>query len=50
MNSLEKAQTLISDKNISLIELAKKYKHSSYSTLIHDRVNIKNKNHILDDC
>lgn len=41
MNSLEKAQALVSDKNNSLVELAKKCKHSSYSTLRHDRVNIR---------
>lgn len=39
MNSLEKAQTLVSDKNTSLVELAKKCKYSSYNTLRHDRVN-----------
>lgn len=41
MNSLEKAKALIADKNNSLVELAKKCKHSSYSTLRHDRVNLK---------
>lgn len=41
MNSLEKAQALVSDKNNSLVELTKKCKHSSYSTLRHDRVNIR---------
>lgn len=41
MNSLEKAQALISDKNNSLVELATKCNYSSYSTLRHDRVNIK---------
>lgn len=39
MNDLEKAQALVSDKNTSLIELAKKCKRSSYNTLRHDRVN-----------
>lgn len=41
MNSLEKAKVLIADKNTSLAELAKKCKHSSYSTLRHDRVNLE---------
>lgn len=41
MNSLEKAQALVSDKNTSLVELAKKCKHSSYNTLRHDRVNLE---------
>lgn len=41
MNSLEKAKALVCDKNTSLVELAKKCEHSSYSTLRHDRVNIE---------
>lgn len=41
MNSLEKAQALIADKNISLKDLANKCKHSSYSTLRYDRVNLE---------
>ena len=41
MNSLEKAQALVSDKNTSLVELAKKCKYSSYNTLRHDRVNLE---------
>lgn len=41
MTSLEKAQALISNKNNSLVELAKKCDYSSYSTLRHDRANIR---------
>lgn len=41
MNDFEKAQALIADKNTSLKDLADKCKFSSYSTLRHDRTDLK---------